>query len=94
LENLSKINVERVFEAKRRYSPDNINYFLLNSNLAQNLDENTKKYLTALFQQRKVSFSIRYSLKIFKNYLTVMNQTFEEFPESSLVDLYIPDAYF
>ena len=91
MENLSKINVERGFEARRRYSFDNITYFLLNSQFAQNLDENTKKYLLALFQTRKGLVGTKLGHKILTNYLTVMNNKFEEFPESQLVDVFLPE---
>jgi hypothetical protein len=91
LENLAKVNVERAFEARRRYSFDNIPYFLLNSQFAENLDENTKKYLTALFQQRKTTSGTKYPFKVLTNYLTIMKNKIEEFPESSLVDILLPE---
>jgi len=91
LENLSKINVERGFETRRRYNFENITYFLLQSQYSQNLDENTKKYLSSLFQTRKNSFENKIVMKILTNYLSVMNNKFEEFPESNLVDIYLPE---
>jgi hypothetical protein len=92
LENLSKINVERGFEAKRRYSFDNLSYFLLKSYLAQNLDENSRKYLNALLQTRKQLVESRLGSKVLTNYLTVMNLKYESFPESNLVDIYLPET--
>ena len=91
MENLGKANVERAFEARRRYSYDNVSYFLLKSQLTEILDENTKKYLSTLFQQRKTLHATRFPCKVFTNYLTVMNHKFEEFPESYLVDIFIPE---
>lgn len=91
MENLAKVNVERAFEARRRYTYDNIAYFLLNTQYAENFDENTKKYLITLFQQRKIFTGTRYPFKVLINYLTIMNNKIEEFPESSLVDIMIPE---
>lgn len=91
MENLAKVNVERAFEARRRYTYDNISYFVMTSPFGQNLDENTKKYLTTLFQQRKTLTATRYATKVLTNYLAIMNHKFEEFPESTLVDIFIPE---
>jgi len=85
------MNVDRVNDAKRRYSYDNISYFLLNSYLAPNLDENTKKYLTSLFQQRKNLIAIKFAPKVLINYLRVMKHTVQESTESNLVDVFLPE---
>lgn len=91
MENLTKINVDRIFDAKRRYSYDNISYFLLNSYLAPNLDENTIKYLTTMFQQRKNLTVTKFAPKVLINYLRVMKHTVQESTESNLVDVFLPE---
>lgn len=91
LENIIKFYNEKSFEIKKRFNWDNITYFLLISEYSQNFDENTKKFLKDLFEQRKTMISSKYYMKILINYLKEMKNTIEEFPESNLVDIYLPE---
>lgn len=64
---------------------------MLNSELGKNLDDVTKKNLLDSFHARKNLLVFKFPYKIIVNYLSVMNNTIEEFPESNFADIYIPE---